>query len=159
MIKLILMLILIIFTIKYTKLYVPVVTLSAKDNQKLSKLFSKGFERSVYWNEFKTKSETKNTTNKYRYFLKSKLLRVNKFFVSVYLNRNNDVKQFKTQKYYLTKAITVNYNVISNEKNFNDQAIDSDIKRYQEIRKLTTGQGEDYNNVCLLDYDYIKDHL
>ena len=41
----------IIFTIKDTKLYVSVVTLSAKDNQKLSKLLSKGFERSVCWNE------------------------------------------------------------------------------------------------------------
>ena len=40
----------IIFTIKDTKLYVPVVTLSARDNQKLSKLLSKRFERSVYWN-------------------------------------------------------------------------------------------------------------
>ena len=39
------------FTIKDTKLYVPVVSLSAIDNQKLSKLLSKGFERSVYWNE------------------------------------------------------------------------------------------------------------
>ena len=38
----------VIFTIKYTKLYVAVVTLSARDNQKLSKLLSKGFERSVY---------------------------------------------------------------------------------------------------------------
>ena len=37
-----------IFTIKETKLYVPAVTLSAKDNQKLQKLLSKGFERSVY---------------------------------------------------------------------------------------------------------------
>ena len=32
-----------IFTIKDAKLYVPVVTLSARDNQKLSKLLSKGF--------------------------------------------------------------------------------------------------------------------
>ena len=38
----------IIFTIKDTKLYVPVVTLSARDNQKLSKLLSEGFERLVY---------------------------------------------------------------------------------------------------------------
>ena len=35
----------IIFTIKETKLYVSVVTLSAKDNKKLSKLLSKGFEK------------------------------------------------------------------------------------------------------------------
>ena len=36
------------FTIKGTKLHVPLVTLSAKDNQKLSKLFSKGFAKSVF---------------------------------------------------------------------------------------------------------------
>ena len=39
----------IIFTIKDTKLSVPVVTLSAKENQKISKLLSKVFERSFYW--------------------------------------------------------------------------------------------------------------
>ena len=59
----------IIFTIKNANLYFPAVTLSAKDNQKLSKLLSKGFERSSYWNEYKTKSENKNTANEYRYFL------------------------------------------------------------------------------------------
>ena len=39
---------------KDTKFYVPVITLSAKVNQKLSKLLSKQFEISVYWNEYKT---------------------------------------------------------------------------------------------------------
>ena len=39
-----------------------------------------------------------------------------------------------------------------------EKTIDSDIKRYEEIRKLTTGQGEDYTTGCLLDYDYIKNH-
>ena len=43
-----------------------------------------------------------------------------------------------------------------NEKDFYEQAIDSDTKWYEEIKKLTTGQGEDYTNRCLLDYDYIK---
>ena len=52
----------IIFTIKDTKLYVPVVTLSARDNQKLSKLFSKGFRRSVYRKGYKAKGDNKNTT-------------------------------------------------------------------------------------------------
>ena len=44
-----------IFTIKETKLYVSVVTLSTRYNQKLSKLLRKEFERSVHWNEYKTK--------------------------------------------------------------------------------------------------------
>ena len=36
-----------ISTLKDTKLFVPVVALSTKDNQRLTKLLSKGFERSV----------------------------------------------------------------------------------------------------------------
>ena len=39
-----------IFTTKDTKIYVPVVILLAKDNEKLSKLLSKGFKRSFDWN-------------------------------------------------------------------------------------------------------------
>ena len=129
-------------------------TLSAKYNQKLSKRLSKGFERSVYWNEYKTKSENKNTTNEYRYFLKSNFVGVNGLFVLVYSNQDDNSKRFKARRYYLPKGIIDNYNVIINGKNFYDQAIDSDIKRYEEIRKLTTGQGEDYTTGCLLDYDY-----
>ena len=42
--------------------------------------------------------------------------------------------------------------------NFSNQGIDSNIKQYEEIRKLTSGQDEDYTTVCLLDYDYIKNY-
>ena len=118
----------IIFTIKETKLYVPVVTLLARANQKLSKLLSKGFERSIYLNEYKTKSENKNTTYEYRYFLESNFIRVNRLIVLVYLNTENDVKRFKTRNYYLLKGIMKNYNLIINGKNLYDQPIDSDIK-------------------------------
>ena len=51
-----------------------------------------------------------------------------------------------------------NYNRIINGKNFYDLTIDFDSKQYKEIRKLTTGQGEDYTNVCLSDYNYIRNH-
>ena len=47
----------IIFTIKDTKLDVPVVISSAEDNQKLSRVLSKGFEISVYWIEYEIKGE------------------------------------------------------------------------------------------------------
>ena len=32
------------------------------------------------------------------------------------------------------------------------------IKKYDEIRKIATGEGDDYTTVCLLDYQYFKDH-
>ena len=91
------------FTIKYTKLHVPFATLLARDNQKLSKRLSMGFERLVYWNEYKAESATKTTTNEFRYFLESNFVGINKLFVLYYLNRDNDVKRFKTRIYYLPK--------------------------------------------------------
>ena len=89
------------FTIKGKSLYVPVVTLSARDNQKLSKLISKGFKRSIYWNEYKAKSDNKNITNKFRYFLKSNFVGVKGLFILVYTNEINNAKRFSVQKYYL----------------------------------------------------------
>ena len=148
----------IIFTIKDTKLYVPVVILSAKDNQKLSKLLSIGFERSIYWNEYKTKNENRNITNKYRYFLEWNFVGVNRLFVLVYSNQDNNAKRFKTRRCYLPKGVINNYKVIINGKHLYDQPIDSDIKRYEEIRELTTGQGKDYTIGRLLDYNYIKNY-
>ena len=121
----------IIFTIKDTKLYVPVVTLSAKDNKKLSNLFGRVFERSVYLNEYRTNSVNKYTTNEYRCFLKSNFVGVNRLFALGYSDQNPNSKRFKTQKYYLPKRIIGNYNVMFNEKKLYDQPTDSDIKRYE----------------------------
>ena len=92
----------IIFTIKDTKLNAPVATLSAKENQELLILSSIVFERSVNWNKYKTKSENKNTTNKYRYFLKSKFVGVNRLPVLFYLNRDNDI-MIQTSEILLSK--------------------------------------------------------
>ena len=44
------------FMITDTKLYVPVVTLSTKDNTNLTKQLNKGFKRTIYWNKYVSKS-------------------------------------------------------------------------------------------------------
>ena len=94
----------------------PVLTLSARDSQKLSKRLSKGFERSVYWNEYKTKSENENITNEYRYFLKSNPFGVNKLFVLAYSNEDYNSKRFQTKRFYLPKGIIKNYVLINGKK-------------------------------------------
>ena len=43
-------------------------------------------------------------------------------------------------------------------KNFFDQPINSSIKTYEIIRKIATGQGDDYTTSCLLDYSYLNNH-
>ena len=48
------------------------------------------------------------------------------------------------------------YNVMIDWRNFFDQPIKSDLKSYDKIRKIATGQGDDYTTGCLLDYPYFK---
>ena len=45
---------------------------------------------------------------------------------------------------------------MSDGKNLFDQPINSDLKTYENIRKIATGQGDDYTTGCLLDYTYFK---
>ena len=118
-----------------------------KFNQKQTKFLSKRFERSVYWNEHKRKIENGNATNSYRDVLELNFVEVNKLLVLIY------PKKYSFKFYYLPKGIIWNYNIITNGKNFNYQPINSDIKWFEEINKLTTGQREDYTTGCLLDYE------
>ena len=50
-----------------------------------------------------------------------------------------------------------NYNAEIDETNFYDQSINDLIKQYDEIRKMSTGQGDDYTTGFSLDYVYFKD--
>ena len=43
-------------------------------------------------------------------------------------------------------------------RNFYDQPINGLIKQYNEIRKVSIGQGDVYTTGCLLDYTYFKDN-
>ena len=51
------------FKIIITKFYVPIVTLSSKDNIKLVNLLDEALKRPVYWNYYKTKIESKSLDN------------------------------------------------------------------------------------------------
>ena len=46
------------FQVTKTELYVPVVTLNTDGNKKSSNLLKKGFKRTIFWNEYKSKIET-----------------------------------------------------------------------------------------------------
>ena len=41
---------------------------------------------------------------------------------------------------------------------FFDQPISNDFKTYENIRKIATGQGDDYTTGCLLDYPCLKEN-
>ena len=140
------------FTITDAKLYVPTVTLKTEDNTKLSKLLSKGFKRPIYWNEYKVISNkiveiADNNGEKYiRELLDSSWQGVKRLFALAYNNTegNNQVSIGSLKKYFLPKVKIENYNIEIDGRNFYDQPINDSIKQYGKIRKISTGQGDDY---------------
>ena len=150
------------FTITDAKLYVPIVTLSIEDNSKLSKLLNEGFNRPIYWNEHKvTPSKTVelaavNDVKYIRELLDSSCQGVKRLFVLAYNNTagNNQVTVDSYKKYFLPRVKIVNYNIEIDGRNFYDQPINDPIKQYDEVRKISTGQGDDWyywllNRFCL----------
>ena len=73
-------------------------------------------------------------------------------------NGANRVERDSHRKYFLPRINITNYNVLIDGRNFYEQPINDQIKKYDEIRKVTTGKGDDYTTGCLLDYQYFKDH-
>ena len=152
------------FRITDAKLYVPIVTLSIEDNSKLTKLLNEGFKRPVYWNEYKVtpnkvvETAAVNDVTYIRELLDSSFQGVKRLFVLAYNNTAgyDQVSVDSYKKYFLPRAKIDNYNVEIDGRNFYDQPINNSTKQYDEVRKISTGQGDDYTTDCLLDYSYFR---
>ena len=67
---------------------------------------------------------------------------------------NDEAGMKDNKKYFLPKREIKNYNVLIDGRNFYDQSINDLIKQHDEVRKVSTGQGDDNTTGCLLDYAY-----
>ena len=87
-------------------MYVPVVTLSKEDNKDFIKQQNKGFQRSIYWNEYKTKEINENVdANVFKYInLHLSFQGVNRLFVMAYNKANSQPPRNGQQKYYLPRT-------------------------------------------------------
>ena len=77
-------------------------------------------------------------------------------FVFPYMKGDNFTTENSYDKYFLPRLKSDNYNIEIDGRNFYDQAVNDSIKRYDEIRKISTGQGDDYTTGCLLDFAYFN---
>ena len=116
-----------LFIINDTKLYVPVVTLSKEEQ-------NKGFQRSIYWNEYKTKEKDENANannaNTVRYInLHPSFQSVNRLFLMAYDRAAGQATRNGQRKYYLPRSDLKKYNVIIDGRNFYDNPIESNIEK------------------------------
>ena len=140
------------FTITETNLYVPVVTLSTQDNEKLLPQLKSGFKRKIRRNKYLAKPELLAQNANLNYLIEPSFQGVNRLFALVFKHDNDNDWRI----YYIPNVEIKDYNVMIDGKNFFDQPVKNDKVTYENIRKITIGQGDDYTTGCLLDYTYFK---
>ena len=149
-------------TITDARLYISIVTLSAENNAKVSKLLSEGFKRSVYWNKYKIiPNKTYHENDHIRELLDSNYQGVKRLFVLAQRDRGgtNRVTTDSYRRYFLLRVKIENCNIEIDGRKFYDQPINDLIKQYDEFRKVSTEQRDDYTTGCLLDFAYFKKKL
>ena len=67
---------------------------------------------------------------------------------------DDNVNRVNHRKYFLPRVDIKDYNILVDGRNFYDQNISGDFKKYEELRKVMTGRDEDFTTGSLLDYDY-----
>ena len=143
------------FTITETTLHVPVVTLSTQDNAKLLPQLKSGFKRTISWNKYLSKPELLAQNPNLNHLIEPRIQGVNRLIVLAF---EDDAQRTSNKRYYLSNVEIKDYNVMIDGKNFFDQPVKNNKVTYGNIRKIATGQGDDYTTGCLLDYIYFKNY-
>ena len=121
------------FAITETKLYVPVVTLSTKDNQKLLQQLKSRFKKTISRDKYESSIKTFAQNRYLDYLINPSFQELNRLFVLSFENENNRTSH---STYYIPKVEIKDYNVMIDGRNFFDQLINSMSKTYENIRKM-----------------------
>ena len=108
----------------------------------------------INWNKYLSKPELLAQNPNLNHLVEPCFQGVNRFFVLAF---ENDTQITSHPGYYLPNVEIKDYNIMINGENFFDKPTKTNKVTYENIRKITTGQGDDYTTGCFLDYSYFKD--
>ena len=142
------------FEITDCKLYVPVVILSAENDNKLLEQLKSGFRRSIKWNKYMSQMSNQNKKNNLNYLIDIKFSNVNRLLVLSFENEDDRTSYYK---YYLPSVEIKDYNVLIDGNAFFELTIKNIEETYEKIVQITDHSGY-YTRENLLDYEYFKEH-
>ena len=126
-------------------------TLPTQENTKFFQQLKSGFKRVINWNKYLSKPELLAQNPNLNHLVEPSFQGVNRLFVLAFENHNHRTSD---DQYYLPTVETKDYNIVINGENFFDQTIKNNKVTYDNITKISAGQGDDYTTGCLLDYPY-----
>ena len=129
------------FEITNRKLYDLVVTLSTQDNAKLLQQLKSGFKTTINWNKHQRKKSREGVNQYLDFLIDPSVQGVNTLFV---LSFENECDRKVHTGYYLPKVEMKDYSVMIDGKNVLDQPVKNNIRTYDNIRKVPSGQRDDF---------------
>ena len=96
-------------------MYVPVVTLSAENDNKLLEQLKTGFKRTIKWNKYRSEMSNQTKNNNLNYLIDPTFANVNRLFV---LSFENEDDRTSFSKYYVPKIEIKDFNVLIDGKQF-----------------------------------------
>ena len=124
-------------------------TLSTQENAKVLQQLKSGFKRVINWNKHLSKPELLAQNPNLNHLVEPSSQGVNRLLALAF---ENDTQRTSTKDYYLQTVEIKDCNIMINGENFFDQPIKNKKVTYENIRKIATGQGDDYTAGCLLNY-------
>ena len=140
------------FEITGCKLYVPVVTLSAENDNKLLEQLKSGFRRSIKWNKYMSQMSNQNKNNNLNYLIDPTFSNVKRLFVLSFENEDDRTSYYK---YYVPSIEIKDYNILIDGNAFFELPIKNIEETYEKIIQITDHSGY-YTRGNLLDYEYFK---
>ena len=124
------------FKITDTKMYVPVVTLSAENDNKLLEELKIGFKRTIKWNKYRSEMSNQTAYNNLNYLIDPTFTNVNRLFVLSFKNEDEDVRT-SFRKYYLPKVEIKDFNVLIDGKPFFEIPVKNNEEAYEAIIEMS----------------------
>ena len=142
------------FRITDCKLYLPVVTLSAKNDNKLLEQLKSGSKRTIKWNKYMSQISTEPINNNLNYLIDPTFKIINRLFVLSFENENDRTSYYK---YYVHNVEIKDYNVLIDGKAFFELPVKSLEETYEKITQITDPNGY-FARGNLFDFKYFKEH-
>ena len=134
-------------------MYVPIVTLSTEDDNKLLEQLKWGYKRTVNWNNYRAEMAKQTKAKNLNYLIDPTFIKANQLFVLSFENED-DKKSFS--KYYTRKIVIKDFNVLIDVNSFFEVPVKNKDKIYEKIIEMSKTSG--YTTGNLLDYEYFWKH-
>ena len=142
------------FKITDTKLHVPVVTLSTKNENKLLEQLKTGIKRTIKWNKYRSEISNQAANKNLNYLIDPTFTNVNRLFV---LSFKSDDDKNSFSNYFVTKVEVKDFNVFIDGKPFFEIPVKNKDEAYETITEMiknsdyTTGYFKDHYKLIAID--------